>query len=136
VLEAWSLVCDQVISLDCTDSIAGDADALAARPLERASAVDDDPLLAASLALRALLATLLHHGIRALSSSWPADSQAMVARLRHIGWPALAEALALLNKMIQEPQAPDGAQQLTRQFSMLVMLRQLHADALAEQDER
>lgn len=138
VLEAWSLVCDQVISLDSTDSIAGDADALAALPLGRASAMDDDPLLAALLALRALLAMLLHHGIRALPLSWLADSHALVARLRHIGWPALAETLALLNETVQNPQGPDGAQRLTRRFSTIVILRQLHADALAlaEQDER
>ncbi len=133
-LEPWSLVCDQVISLDDTGAASGDADALTALPLGRASAADDDPLLATLLAVRALLAMLLHHGIRALPPSWPADSQAAVARLRQIGWPALADALAALNEAVREPQAG----RLSREFSTLAILRQLHEDALvqAEAPER
>lgn len=128
-LEPWSLVCDQVVSLDFAGAVPGDADALAALPLGRASAVDDDPLMAALLAVRTLLATLVHHGIRALPLSWPADSHAAVARLRQLGWPALAEALAGLNEAVQEP---NSGPRMIRKFSALVMLRQLHEDALAQ----
>lgn len=132
-LEPWSLVCDRVLSLDFTDTISA-ADALAALPLGRASVVEDDPLMGALLAVKNLLATLLHHGIRALPLAWPADSRAAVARLRHIGWPVLAEALAALADTVLEQHAPDHAEQLTRRFSALLMLRQLHEDALAQAD--
>lgn len=131
-LEPWTLVCDEVLSLDSPGALAGDAEALAALPLGRASAVDDDPLMAALLAVRTLLATLLHHGVRALPLSWPADSHAAVARLRHIGWPALADALAALAAAVQEPPAPD---RLRQKFSTIVMLRQLHEDALAQAEQ-
>lgn len=126
-LEPWSLVCDQTISLDDSDAVCGDADALAALPLGHARTADDDPLLATLLSVRALLAALLHHGIGALPLSWLADSRSTVERLRQIGWPALADALAALNAAVQEPQTG----RLAREFARLAMLRQLHEDALA-----
>ena len=131
-LEPWSFVCDRVMSLDFAGTIPGAAEALASLPLGRASAVEDDPLMAALRELKNLLATLLHHGIRALPLAWPADSRTAVARLRHIGWPALAEALVALTDAVLEQHAPDHAEQLTRTFSALLTLRQLHEDALAD----
>uniref|UniRef100_UPI00333FE217 hypothetical protein n=1 Tax=Castellaniella defragrans TaxID=75697 RepID=UPI00333FE217 len=130
-LEPWSIVCDQVMSLDFGTTIPGAAEALAALPLGRASTAADDPLMAALCEIKTLLATLLHHGIDALPLVWPADSRAAAARLRNLGWPALAQALAALTDAVLEQHTPDHARQLTRAFCTLLTLRQLHEDALA-----
>lgn len=127
-LEPWSIVGDGVLSLDFSDASTGSTDALASLPLGRASTQTDNPLLAALLELKNLLATLLHHGIDALPLAWPADCRAAVARLRSLGWPALGEALAGLVDAVQE----QHVDQLTKRFSALAMLRQLHEDALAQ----
>lgn len=131
-LEPWSLVSDRVVSLDFADAALPTASALAALPLGRARAAEDNPLMAALLDVKNLLATLLHHGILALPLAWPADARAVVARLRQIGWPALAAGLAALADTVQEQHAPDHAERLTGQFATLLMLRQLHEDALAQ----
>jgi len=127
-LEPWSIVGDGVLSLDFSDASPASTDALASLPLGRASTQTDNPLLAALLDVKNLLATLLHHGIDALPLAWPADCRAAVARLRSIGWPALGEALAALADAALE----QHVDQLTKQFSALAMLRQLHEDALAQ----
>lgn len=132
-LEPWSLVCDQqVLSLDFVDGASGAADALAALPLGRASDIEDDPLVALLSELKRLLAALLHHGLHALPLAWPADSRAATARLRHFGWPALADSLAALTDAVLDQQAPDHPKRLTDGFAKLLMLRQLHEDALAQ----
>ncbi|HNN45963.1 MAG TPA: SWIM zinc finger family protein [Azospira sp.] len=131
-LEPWSLVCDHVLSLDSTATASGCADALAALPLGRARAAESDPLAVALNEIKNLLAALLHHGLRALPPSWLADSRAAVTRLRHLGWPALAAALTALVDTLLEPQAPDHPRRLAREFSSLLILRQLHEDALAQ----
>ncbi len=131
MLEPWSIVCDGPLALDFTDA-SPSTDALAALPLGRASTLADDPLMAALLDLKNLLATLLHHGIHALPLAWPADSRAATARLRNIGWPVLGEALAVLTDAVLDQHVADRAEQLAERFSALLMLRQLHEDALAE----
>lgn len=131
-LEPWSIVGDVVLSLDFTDASPGSTDALAALPLGRACIQSDNSLLAALLEVKNLLATLLHHGIDSLPLAWPADCRTAVARLRNLGWMALGEALAALADAVLDQQAPNHAEQLTKRFSALLMLRQLHEDALAQ----
>lgn len=132
ILEPWSLVCDQVIALDFGDAPSGTTDALAGLPLGRASAVQDDPLMAALLALRTQLATLLHHGLNALPLAWQTDSRGLAARLRHLGWPTLADRLTGLAGALSEPQAGGAGDKLGQTLAGLLMLRQLHEDALAQ----
>lgn len=131
-LEPWSLVCDQMLSLDFADAAADDGGALAALPLGRGTTIDDNPLMHALNEVKHLLATLLHHGVHALPLAWPADGRATAARLRHIGWSGLAEALATLTDAVVDQGGVDRAKHLTHACSALLMLRQMHEDALAQ----
>lgn len=131
-LEPWSLVCDHVLSLDFADPVPDTADALAALPLGRAHHPEDEPLMAALVEVKKLLAVLLHHGSQAVPMAWPADSRAAAARLRQIGWPALADRLATLTATVVEQGGAGYDRRLSDAFSAVLTLRQLHEDALAE----
>ena len=60
-------------------------------------------------AMRALIATLLHHGRSQLPPSWRGEARALQRRSGIAGWRALAEALEALLTALDEPDALDAA---------------------------
>ncbi len=139
VLEPWSVATASVAPassataphmrlhvLDFATATPEASAALAALPLGHA---EDDthahPLQRALAALRALCATLLHHGSAALPHTWPADATECAARLEDTGFIQLAIHTRHLAACLPRPDQAAPA------LAALLALRQLHEDGMA-----
>jgi len=105
--------------------------ALAKVELGRAALNDHDAVDAALSQLRELLATLLHHGVRHLPRSWPADATTLVAKLRHSSLHALEQRLRELAREITATFQAGPQHGLAGPLLELAALLQLHEDARA-----
>ena len=132
VLHLWSCAADRLWSLDFAPADASAAAALAALPLGHADdAQAATPLEQALLQLRTLCATALHHGTDALPRHWLADAQQCARALHDAGFQALAAALTDTAQALRDAAAQGAIDPaLAERFARLIVLRQLHADAL------
>lgn len=129
-LEIWAIAGDS--GLTVPDLAAREGQALAALPLGHVPQGEghgggalggDGPG-----AVRALIATLLHHGRSQLPPSWRGEARALQRRIGVAGWRALAEALEILLTALDEPDEPATGSAGAALLRLLALLR-LHEDA-------
>ena len=125
-LEPWAIACDDLVVLD----VAPAAGVLARLPLGSARLADAEAGTRELEALRQHLAQLLHHGLARLPRGWAGESAALERRLESAGFRALAERLRVLAPEVEAARARPEGVALAPGLSVLLALRQLHADAV------
>lgn len=129
VIEPWA-VATNILTVPDFASLAVENNATLARlPLGFLPDESDSPVAKALASLRQVLATLLHHGLTQLPSSWKNDCQQTVRQLTTQSLFVLADGLnALLDATLAAQAMPKDAR-LAPAVMRLIALEQLHADA-------
>ncbi len=126
VIEPWAFACEGTVVVP--DFVAAPSAALPALPLGRAHDDHDGPGARELEALRQLLASLLHHGVTALPTTWAADAASVGRRLHAAGFVALASHLAPLVSRVMDLPTHATANVAARLLPLAALLR-LHLDA-------
>ena len=129
IIEPWAVAASSIVVPDFAAATDQSSAALASLPLAFLPDEAVDPISNALAKLQQVLATLLHHGVSQLPTSWRDDCNQVGRQLAAQSLFALADALKTLLEATLSAQAlPKGAC-LAPALMKLAALAQLHQDA-------
>lgn len=129
IIEPWAVAASSIVVPDFAAATDQNSAALASLPLAFLPDEAVDPISNALAKLQQVLATLLHHGVSQLPTSWRDDCNQVGRQLAAQSLFALADALKTLLEATLSAQAlPKGAC-LAPALMKLAALAQLHQDA-------